>query len=64
MKNEDKKPVGSLLAQKLLKTEDISSEEESAFCLGLVLASLLVILLLTMLITQFSFFDFVKNLFM
>lgn len=57
MKNEDKKPVGSLLAQKLLKTEDISSEEESAFCLGLVLASLFVILLLTMLITQWSPFD-------
>lgn len=57
MKNEEKKPVGSLLAQKLLKTEDISSEEESAFCLGLVLASLLVILLLTMLITQWSPFD-------
>lgn len=55
MKNEREKPVGSLLTQKLLKTEDISSEEESAFCVGLVLASLLVILLLTMLITQWSF---------
>lgn len=57
MKNEKEKPVGSLLTQKLLKTEDISSEEESTFCVGLVLASLLVILLLTMLITQWSFFD-------
>ena len=31
MKNEEKKAVGSLLAQKILKTEVISSEEESAF---------------------------------
>lgn len=57
MKDKEKKSAGSLLTQKLLKTEDISSEEESAFCVGLVLASLLVILLLTMLITQWSFFD-------
>lgn len=57
MKNEKEKPVGSLLTQKILKTEDISLEEESAFFVGLVLASLLVILLLTMLITQWSFFD-------
>lgn len=57
MKNEEKKAVGSLLAQKVLKTEVISSEEESVFCVGLVLASLLVILLLTMLITKWSFFD-------
>ena len=34
MKNEEKKAVGSLLAQKVLKTEVISSEEESAFCVG------------------------------
>ncbi|HFH7647164.1 hypothetical protein MK385_04465 [Streptococcus oralis] len=56
-KNVEKKAVGSLLAQKVLKTEVISSEEESAFCVGLVFASLLVILLLTMLITKWSFFD-------
>ena len=37
-KNVEKKAVGSLLAQKVLKTEVISSEEESAFCVGLVFA--------------------------
>lgn len=57
MRNEQKEPVGSLLAQKVLKAEVISSEEESAFCVGLVLASLLVILLLTLLITKWSPFD-------
>lgn len=57
MRNEQKEPVGSLLAQKVLKIEVISSEEESAFCVGLVLASLLVILLLTLLITKWSPFD-------
>lgn len=31
MKNEEKKALGSLLAQKVLKNEVISSEEESAF---------------------------------
>ena len=57
MKDKEKKSAGSLLAQKVLKTEVISSEEESAFFVGLVLASLLVILLLTMLIAKWSPFD-------
>lgn len=57
MKDKEKKSAGSLLAQKVLKTEVISSEEESAFCVGLVLASLLVILLLTILIAKWSPFD-------
>lgn len=57
MKNEKEKPVGSLLAQKVLKAEDISSEEEFAFCVGLLLAWLLVILLLNMLITKLGLFD-------
>ena len=64
MKNGEKKPVGSLLAQKLLKTEDISSEEELAFCVGLVLASLLVILLLIMLITKWSPFDIFEGIYL
>ena len=57
MKNEEKKAVGSLLAQKVLKAEDNSSEEEFAFCVGLLLAWLLVILLLNMLITELGLFD-------
>lgn len=57
MKNEKRKPVGSLLAQKVLKAEDNSSEEEFAFCVGLLLAWLLVILLLNMLITELGLFD-------
>mgnify|MGYP000970698824 CR=1 FL=1 len=52
-----KKAVGSLLAQKVLKAEDNSSEEEFAFCVGLLLAWLLVILLLNMLITELGLFD-------
>lgn len=57
MKNEKRKPVGSLLAQKVLKAEDNSSEEEFAFCVGLLLAWLLVILLLNILITELGLFD-------
>lgn len=57
MKNEEKKPVGSLLGQKVLEDEDTGLEKLSAFCVGLVLASLLVILLLTMLIAKWSPFD-------
>ena len=62
MKNEKKKPVGSLLAQKVLKAEVISSEEEFAFCVGLVLAFIIVVLILTMLITKWSPFDIFEGI--
>ena len=62
MKDEKKNPVGSLLAQKVLKAEVISSEEEFAFCVGLVLAFLIVILILTMLITKWSPFDIFEGI--
>ncbi|WP_152906322.1 hypothetical protein [Streptococcus pseudopneumoniae] len=64
MKNEKKKPVGSLLAQKVLKAEVISSEEEFAFCVGLVFAFLIVILILTMLITKWSPFDIFEDIYL
>jgi len=57
MKSEEKKPVGSLLAQKVLEDKDTDSEILYEGCVGLVLALFLVILLLIMLITKWSPFD-------
>lgn len=57
MKNEGKKTVGSLLAQKDLEDKDTDSEILYAGCVGIVLAMFLAILLLIMLITKWSPFD-------
>lgn len=63
MKNGEKKPVGSLLEQKVLEDKDTDSEILYAGCVGLVLALFLAILLLIMLITKWSPFDFFLRLF-
>lgn len=57
MKNDGKKIVGSLLAQKSLEDKDTDSEILYAGCVGIVLALFLVILLLIMLVTKSSPFD-------
>ena len=57
MKNEEKKPVGSLLGQKVLEDEDTGLEKLYACCVGIVLAFFLFILLFIILITKWSFVD-------
>lgn len=62
MKNEKKKPVGSLLAQKVLEDKDTDSEILYEGCLGLVAALFLAILLLILLITKWSPFDIFEGI--
>jgi len=62
MKNEKKKPVGSLLAQKVLEDRDTDSEILYTGCVGLVLALFLAILLLIMLIIKWSPFDIFEGI--
>lgn len=56
MKNEEKKPVGSLLGQKVLEDED-TGLEKTVGCVGMILAFFLFILLFIILITKWSFVD-------
>ena len=57
MKDKEKEPVGSLLTKNVLGVEDNESVGILEGCLILLLGLILVILLLTMLITQWSPFD-------
>lgn len=62
MRNEEKEPVGSLLAQKVVEDKDTDSEILYAGCVGLVLALFLAILLLIMLITKWCPFDIFEGI--
>lgn len=57
MKDKEKKPVGSLLAQKVLEDKDTDSEILYAGCVVLVFSLFLVIVIVTMLITKRIPFD-------
>ena len=64
MKNEERKPVGSLLGQNVLEDKNTDSEILYAGCVGLVLALFLAILLLIMLITKWSPFDIFEGIYL
>lgn len=64
MSNEEKEPVGSLLAQKVVEDKDTDSEILYAGCVGLVLALFLAILFLILLITKWSPFDLFEDIYL
>lgn len=57
MKDKEKEPVGSLLAQKVVEDKDTDSEILYAGCVGLVLALFLFIILFIIFITKWTPYD-------